>query len=133
MTRLELLHSLMSRHDVVVISGGPNTGKSWLAENHVKDRPLVQTDDWVDYDWPDVPALAAAEALKHRRCVIEGVRAASVLRHGVKVGAILWLTKPMEPLSKKDREMAQARLKALVKMQREGWLDGVEVEFEEDR
>lgn len=138
------LRSLLARHAVVLVYGGPGTGKSWLCERHAGDHALIQTDDWVPptderpagkrwrpgITWDEAPWHIAGEARRHERCVVEGVRSLSVTRHGVKPGAVLIMTTPKRPLSPRQRSMALARIQTLAKWLRSPAAAGVEVVYE---
>lgn len=82
---------LLSQYPRVVIAGAPRTGKTSFTRT-VSDRPVIHTDDWMDWPWRDVPALVAAACLGLSSFVLEGVRAPDVLRSAeLEVDVVLWL------------------------------------------
>lgn len=123
----ETLDSLLERHAVVLIAGVPRSGKSTLSQ-HAKPRfPVIHTDDWKPpsknspagrlwqpgIGWDNVPALATKAALeareRHGRVVIEGVRALSTTRHGIRPGGVIWLAVPRVPLTPTQARAAKGR------------------------
>lgn len=107
------LRKLIAKHAVVIIAGVSNTGKKSLSERGW-GRPVVHTDDWLDKPYNEVPELAAAAAQKaldeEGKVLIEGVRALSVTRHGIEPGGVLWLRKPLKPLTRDQLVQARGRI-----------------------
>jgi hypothetical protein len=85
---------LLDQYPRLVIAGAPRTGKTTFT-NRVSDRPVIHTDDWMDWPWKEVPVLIAAACVGLDSFVLEGVRAPDVLRKTeLAVDAVLWLSKP---------------------------------------
>jgi hypothetical protein len=96
---------LLERYPRIAIAGAPGTGKSFVT-HFVSDRPVIHTDDWMEEDWREVPALVAAACAGLPAFVVEGVRAPDAMRKaGLEVDAVLWLSKPKEPQTDAQRAM----------------------------
>lgn len=85
---------VLAMYPRVVITGAPRTGKTSLSLQ-VRDRPVLHTDDWMHLaEWRDLPEMVKVEAEKLPLFVIEGVRAADVLRSGLVADAVIVLDVP---------------------------------------
>jgi hypothetical protein len=84
---------LLAKYPRLVITGAPRTGKTSLALQ-VTDRPVLHTDDWMHLPWRELPDAVKSESERLPRYVLEGVRAADVLRSGLEVDAVVYLTAP---------------------------------------
>jgi len=96
---------LLAAYRRVASAGAPRTGKTTYTRA-VSDRPVIHTDDWLDWPWDDVPALVASACGGLERFVVEGVRAPDALRKGgLEVDAVLWLSKPKVEQTPAQRSM----------------------------
>jgi uncharacterized protein len=84
---------VLAKYPRLVITGAPRTGKTSLALQ-VNDRPVLHTDDWMHLPWRELPDAVKVEAEKFTTFVLEGVRAADVIRNGLDVDAVVYLTDP---------------------------------------
>lgn len=76
------------------ITGAPRTGKTTLTQS-VSDRPVIHTDDWKDWPWPDVPDLVRAACDEAGASfVVEGVQVPRTLRKGLELDALVYLSEP---------------------------------------
>lgn len=111
--RFDTLVDLVTRFERVAITGGPRTGKSFLAAQ-IHHLPVVHTDDFIDLGWDSVPAAVIAECRKHPRFVVEGVMVPRSLRgakdgslEGLQVDAVIWLDNTMAPQTPKQAAMGR--------------------------
>lgn len=73
------------------IAGGPDAGKTALANWAAAGRFVLHTDIYRAIDWADVPAAVIAGCANRDRLIVEGVQVARALRAGLQVDAVLWL------------------------------------------
>ncbi len=96
---------LLAKYPRICVAGPPRTGKTTYTSK-VSDRPVIHTDDWMDWPWRDVPELVAQECAKHDSFVVEGVRAPDAMRRGgLEVDAVLWLATPKTTQTEAQRSM----------------------------
>lgn len=96
---------LLAQHSRIAVVGAPRTGKT-SCTRQVSDRPVIHTDDWMDWPWEEVPGLVAAACNGHESFVVEGVRAPDALRKGgLKVDAVVYLSRPKVAQTPAQRAM----------------------------
>lgn len=99
--------AVLESYDRIAIVGGPKTGKTTLCEQ-VADRPVFHTDDLRSIAWADVPLAVIAAIGENPRFVVEGVQVARVLRKGLEVDLVLFLSKPKVERTAGQESMAKA-------------------------
>ncbi len=96
---------LLAQYPRLAITGAPRTGKTTFTMQ-VKDRPVIHTDDWMDWPWAQVPELVGVACSQHEQFVVEGVQVPRTLRKGlVEVDAVLYLTEPKTEQTPAQRAM----------------------------
>ncbi len=95
-----------------VIVGGPNTGKSTLAESLSPDA--LHTDSLIDLGWSEASAAAAVWFDAPGPWVVEGVATARALRkwlaahpEGMPCDRVVFMLEPLAELSKGQLSMAK--------------------------
>src|SRR5262245_58008461 len=79
---------LLTQYPRLVITGAPNTGKSFLSAT-VSDRAVVHTDWWIkrpdgtNWAWDAVPFIVIGACNGLSSFVVEGVRGADAVRQGL--------------------------------------------------
>jgi hypothetical protein len=104
--RTRELARALAEHRRIAICGAPETGKSKLVEG-VTDRPIVHTDDWLDYPIADQPLRIVEACRGEEAFVIEGTLVARALRKGLGVDVLLWLVKPMGKQTPKQKALGK--------------------------
>lgn len=119
--------AVFESHPRVAIGGGPKSGKTTVFAALCHDRPTVHTDDYIQESkgtvaeraaaWKAAAELAVVECVKHAAFIVEGVRVTRVLQLGVEVDVLVWLDKPLMPLTKGQETMrkgCETKLEALM-------------------
>jgi hypothetical protein len=106
--RQRVVEDALVRYPRVAITGGPRTGKTWLATTYGLDREVVHTDTWKGVEWDKQPALIVAACDPLQRFLLEGVQVPRALRKGLKVDALIWLDDPAAAQSPAQRAMGKA-------------------------
>lgn len=99
----------LSGFDSIAVAGGPLTGKSLFAHSLDK-RPWIETDTFKDLPWADQPAAIIAACAHHARFVVSGVQVGRVLRKGLAIDAVVWLTTALQPLTHDQETMRKGCL-----------------------
>jgi hypothetical protein len=110
--------AILAAHRRVAIAGGPRTGKTTIAAT-VSDRPVISTDSYMDMPWGDIPHKVIADIGDAEAFVVEGVQVARTLRKGLKVDAVVYLTRPKAEVKREHVAMA----KGIATVMRD-WLPG---------
>ena len=95
-TTLNRLKSFVEQYPRLAITGAPKTGKTTLARK-LDDgkRRLFHNDDFKHLEWSAASEHIAKEVNEHDGpCIVEGVTVPRALRKGMRVDAVLWLSKP---------------------------------------
>ncbi len=113
MTRADRFRQLLAEHQRIAIAGVPGAGKTTLS-GLATDRLVFHTDDYIETEadkragrrrsWEDVPRAVAVELPWKLPCVVEGVRALSVLTEfdnlypgeSKPFTLVIWLDQPHE-------------------------------------
>jgi hypothetical protein len=120
--RLSRWYDVLTRYHRIALTGGPLAGKTTVFGAAVSNHAVIHTDDWKDKPWEDAPRYAAQACRAHGRYVCEGVRAAAIARFGAELQVVVWLAKPLPPMSDLDakhQQMWRARETALAKLREE--------------
>lgn len=108
MTSLQF-QTILSRHKRVAIMGGPSTGKTELSKLVYDGRPVHHNDTAKHLSWEDHPKHWIEQAKGQPSFVIEGVHSIRAVRRGLKVDAIIHLTKPHQIQSDGQRSMSKGQ------------------------
>src|SRR5690606_36894279 len=96
---------LLTQHKRIAIVGAPRTGKT-SCTSQVSDRPLIHTDDWMDWPWEELPAHVPKASAGLESFVVEGVRAPDAMRKGgLEVDAVVYLSRPKVQQTPAQRAM----------------------------
>lgn len=105
---LSILKVMLRAHERIAIIGGPRTGKTTLS-HYVDDRPVVHADDLIKLGWSEASASLSKMVNDIRGpVVVEGVAVPRALRKGMRVDAVLWLSKVHHPQSSGQASMTKA-------------------------
>lgn len=103
---------VLKKYDRIAVVGGPRAGKTTLTR--IADRPVIHTDDYMKRAWDAAPYAAIADVIdlthdqERPRFIIEGTRAVSCLRRGLKVDAVCVLMEPLQELTPRQEGMRKA-------------------------
>ena len=93
----------------IAIAGGPGAGKTTLAAALGRDD-VLSTDDFMHWDWEDVPSFVEVALANRPTWVLEGVQVARCLRFwwpDVPADVVVWLSGAHEPLSRRQAGMGR--------------------------
>jgi predicted ATP-binding protein involved in virulence len=101
--RTEELKAYLSNKKIIIL-GASKTGKTTLS-NEVKDRLVIHTDEFLKYNFEEVP-FKIMDAVKNvdSYCV-EGMQSARALRKGLKADVVIVLKNAMAPQT--DKHLSQ--------------------------
>ena len=106
MTR-EKFEVLLVRHDKIVVTGMPVSGKTIYTEM-VRDRHLLHTDHLSHIPFSDRWDIVASELSHYLRWVLAGVLAPHVLvKTGIVPDVVVWLQAPRAELSDRQRSFGK--------------------------
>lgn len=126
MVSRETWEVIRAQHRRIAIAGGPNTGKSTLA-NIATRHEVIHTDDFMHLEWTDVPWVLLGRIFKREDFIIEGVQVGRVLRKAqelriIPVTACVILDTPYIELSQGQERMAKGCKKIISELT----FDGIE-------
>jgi hypothetical protein len=97
------LANLLATYKRLGVTGAPGTGKSYLADNAVTDRPVIHCDAVLPLPWDEIPqaVITLCKAYGGQPLVVEGCEVPMAVRAGLALDAILVLETPVEEQSDK--------------------------------
>ena len=110
MNRKQWWKDVLAKYDRIAVVGGPRAGKTTMTRV-LDHRHVIRTDDYKHRSWEAAPLAALADVLdlgKDARFVVEGTRAVSVLRRGLKVDAVVVCMEPLQELTPCQEGMRKA-------------------------
>lgn len=96
--------ALLDRHARIALTGMVKSGKSLLLDETEYDRFRFHTDSlgpsgerWEDYPRAVLDAVSGLDAF-----LLTGMQVPRILRKGLEVDCLLWLNRPLHPLTRKQ-------------------------------
>lgn len=111
--------SLLKRHPRLALSGVVKSGKSLLTDLETPDRLVLHTDELQGHQWEDIPDVVLQTLAAEKEFLLVGTQVPRVLRHGLKVDALIWLNAPLETLTPRQQAFGRGIRKIMHHWRRE--------------